>query len=301
MITQPLFSSMHTHTLFCDGKDSVETMCRSAYEKKMYAVGFSAHVPITKKTGLKSSWNLNDDLLDEYVSEVLAAKCRWEGKLTVFLGFEVDYIKGLRSAIDSDIKAINPDYLISSVHYVIPPNGAEPFTVDGSREEFENGIKHGFNGNAEALMHYYYDAMAEMITIGGFEILGHADLLKKNCQHDCSSEGRWPEENEICRQREIARITSEAGITVEVNTGGINRGKIRDTYPSLFFLRLFREYNVPVIITSDAHQAKDIDGNYNTALQMLINSNFKEHSLFLGRKNGKAVWQKEKISDYILD
>lgn len=299
------FSSMHTHTSFCDGKDDVETMCRAAYEKKMFAIGFSAHAPVTGKIGIKSGWNLSDDLLDEYVTEVLAAKQRWNGKLNVFLGLEVDYIKGLRSALDSDITAINPDYLIGSVHYVIPPNGAEPFTVDGSAEEFENGIKNGFNGNAEALMHYYYDAVAEMIAIGGFEILGHADLIKKNCQPFSKPSGkadrldtgkRWTEEIEACRQREIAARASETKITVEVNTGGINRGKTQDVYPSLSFLRLFNEYNVPVIITSDAHQAKDIDGNYNIALQTLIYADFKEHLLFTGKNNGKAVWQNNKLS-----
>ena len=269
----PLFSSMHTHTIFDDGEDDVETMCRAAYEKKLYAIGFSAHAPITKKTGIESWWNLKDDLVDQYIEQVLSAKNRWKGKLEVFLGFEVDYIKGLRSAIDSDIKVINPDYLIGSVHYVIPENGSGIFTVDGSIEEFEKGINEGFNGDAQALMHYYYNAVAEMIALGGFEILGHADLIKKNCL----DKNLWPKESEACRRREIARAAAEAGITVEVNTGGINRGKIRDTYPSLSFLRLFREYNVPVIITADAHRAADINGNYETAMQTLSNAGYEEH------------------------
>ncbi|MDR2731321.1 MAG: histidinol-phosphatase [Treponema sp.] len=288
----PLFSSMHTHTIFCDGKDDVETMCRCAYEKKICSLGFSAHAPITKKTGIKSDWNLKDEDVDKYVEQVLAAKNRWRGKLEIFLGFEVDYIKGLRSAIDSDIKAVNPDYLIGSVHYVIPANGAEPFTIDGPLEEFEKGIKEGFGGDAQALMHYYYDALAEMTALGGFEILGHADLIKKNCQ----SKNYWPKEDEACRQAEIARAAAEAGLTAEVNTGGINRRKISDVYPSLSFLRLLRENNVPVIITSDAHCAADIDGNYQIALQTLIQSDYKEHLIFLGKDNHKIIWQKEKLS-----
>jgi len=283
---------MHTHTLFCDGKDDVETMCRTAYEKKMYAIGFSAHAPITKKTGIKSDWNLSDDRVDEYVSEVLAAKRRWHGKLPVFLGLEVDYIKGLRSAIDNDIKAINPDYLIGSAHFIIPANGAEPFTVDGPHEEFFNGLKEGFGGDAQALMNSYYDAMAEMIAVGGFEILGHADLIKKNCYE----KNYWPQESETCRQREIAHAAVEAGITVEVNTGGINRGKINDVYPSKPFLCFLREYNVPVTITADAHCADDINGNYDKAVQALICANIREHVIFTGKNNQKAVWKKVKIS-----
>jgi len=267
-------------------------MCRAAYEKKIYAIGFSAHAPITKKTGIKSDWNLKDENADKYVEQVLEAKKRWHGKLEVFLGFEVDYIKGLRSALDSDIKAVNPDYLIGSVHYVIPANGAEPFTVDGPWEEFEKGVKEGFNGDAQALMHYYYDALAEMTALGGFEILGHADLIKKNC----ITKNYWPKEEEACRQAEIARAAAKAGLTVEVNTGGINRGKISEVYPSFSFLRLLRENNVPVIITSDAHCAADIDGNYQTALRTLIEAGYKEHFIFMGKNNQKIIWQKERIS-----
>jgi histidinol-phosphatase (PHP family) len=293
-----MFSSMHTHTIFCDGKDDIETMCRTAYEKKMFAIGFSAHAPITKKTGIQSHWHLPDEKLDEYVTEVLAAKQRWRGKMEVFLGLEIDYIKGLRSAIDSDIKAINPDYLISSIHYVVPENGAEPFTIDGPWDEFTEGLAQGFGGDAEALMHCYYDATAEMITLGGFEILGHADLIKKNCHN----KNLWSRLSEINRQEEIAQAIASAqdisktGIIVEVNTGGLNRGKINETYPSLDFLRILYKKNIPVVITSDAHCAKDIDGNYNTAITTLKYANFNEHMLFLGKNNEKMLWKKENIT-----
>ena len=288
----PLFSSMHTHTLFCDGQDDVETMCRAAYEKNLYAVGFSAHAPIFKQTGINSEWNLKEEKVDEYVSEVLAAKKRWQGKLTVFLGYEVDYIKGLRSPLDNDIRAINPDYLIGSVHYIFPENGAQPFTVDGPLEEFEKGVKDGFGGDASALMHCYYDAVLQMIEAGGFDILAHADLIKKNCQ----DKNYWDARDEFVRQKEIAALSSRAELTAEVNTGGINRGKIRDVYPSLPFLRLFCEYKVPVIITADAHCARHISGNYDIALQTLKYAGFSEHMIFIGKNNEKKMWQKEKIS-----
>jgi len=287
----PLFSSMHTHTIFCDGQDDVETMCRAAYEKNLCAVGFSAHAPIYKQTGIDSEWNMKEEKVDEYVSEVLAAKKRWQGKLAVFLGYEVDYIKGIRSPLDSDIRAINPDFLIGSVHYIFPTNGARPFTVDGPPEEFESGVKDGFGGNADALMQCYYDTVLQMIQEGGFDILAHADIIKKNC-HDKKF---WDERDEFVRQKEIAAALSRAGLTAEVNTGGINRGKISDVYPSLQFLRFFREYNVPVTITADAHSARDINGNYDIALQMLKNAGFSEHMVFIGKKNGKTMWKKQKI------
>jgi len=290
MKTRPL-SSIHTHTIFCDGRDDVETMCRTAYEKNLFAIGFSAHSPIEKQIGSESGWNLKEENVSKYTAEVLAAKQRWQGKIPVFLGYEVDYIKGRRSALDSDITALNLDYTIGSVHYLFPENGANFFTVDGSMEEFERGLSEGYAGDALALMHKYYDAQAEMIKKGGFDILGHPDLLKKNCK----DKNYWAKEAELERQREIARLAADAGIVIEVNTGGINRKKTCDVNPSLPFLQLICEYKVPVIITSDAHCANHIDGNYDIALNTIKLADINEHVLFNGRVNGKPIWQKEKL------
>jgi histidinol-phosphatase (PHP family) len=177
------------------------------------------------------------------------------------------------------------------VHYIFPENGTQAFTVDGPQEEFEKGLKEGFGGDAQKLMHSYYDALAEMIQAGGFDIIGHADLIKKNT----FGKNLWPKRAEAERQKEIAGLAAKAGIIFEVNTGGINRNKIQETYPSLSFLGIIKEFKVPVIITADAHRAEDINGNYDAALKTLELAGIKEHLLFTGRTNKKAMWQKEKI------
>jgi len=291
MNTQPLFTSMHIHTIFCDGKDDIETMCRTAYEKSLFAIGFSSHAPVDKQLGFFTDWIMKSSLAEEYASQVLVAKERWRGKLNVFLGLEVDYIRGKRSPLDGDIIKLNLDYIIGSVHYLYPENGAQPFTVDGPQEEFDKGLNEGFNGDAQKLMHAYYDAVGEMIQKGGFDIIGHADLIKKNT----FGKNLWPQEDEAKRQNEIARMAAEAGLVFEVNTGGINRNKIPETYPSLAFLKIIKKFKVPVIITSDAHCAKDIIGNYDIALNTLVQAEINEHMLFTGKNNKKAVWQIEKI------
>jgi histidinol-phosphatase (PHP family) len=295
MNAQPLFSSMHTHTIFCDGKDDIETMCRAAYEKNLFAIGFSSHAPIDKQLGWGTEWNMKSERLDEYAAQVLAAKKRWHGKLNVFLGLEVDYIKGKRSPLDSDITKLNLDYIIGSVHYLFLDYGAQAFTVDGSQEEFDKGLNEGFDGDAQKLMHSYYDAVSGMIQTGGFDILGHADLIKKNTL----GKNLWPQETEAERQKEIAHIAAKTEIVFEVNTGGINRNKIQETYPSLSFLNIIKNYNIPVIITADAHCAKNINGNYDIALKTLELAEIKEHWLFKEKTNTGAVWKKENIFKYL--
>ncbi|GHV60839.1 histidinol-phosphatase [Spirochaetia bacterium] len=294
------YSSIHTHTTFCDGKDDIETCCRRAREKGLVSIGFSAHAPIGRKTGFKSDWHLRDDRLEEYIGAVRAARSRWEGRLQVFLGLEVDYVPGLMGPSDADYRDLGLDYLIGSVHYLIPPRGAEPFTVDGSPEELEKGLREAYGGDGEALAGAYWDALEAMIRSGGFDVLGHADLIKKNNRgnriFNPSGAAGLRRTGEIARALGAAHAAGGAArsrITVEVNTGGLNRKKIDDTYPSIPFLRLFCENHVPAIITADAHQAEDLDGHYGEAREALLAAGYTETVLFDGRKNNKALWKKE--------
>jgi len=290
------FSSLHTHTVFCDGKEDVQTMCMAAYEKNLCSVGFSSHAPVGK-TGLKTTWHMKDEKLVDYINEIKTARIRWKRNLPVYLGLEVDYIKGLRSPSDKDIKDLNLDYTIGSVHYLIPPHG-EPFTVDGPLEELENGILNGFDGDGESMLSAYLNNIMEMVTVGGFDIVGHLDLVRKNYKSKGSitfheKKGRWFEignENYMRRMEEIVRAISAAGLVVEANTGGINRGYVTDTYPSLAVLRLLRQYNVPVMVSADAHRSADLDGHYKEARQFLLDAGYSSHVLFEGRKNGKPTW-----------
>jgi len=278
-------TSLHTHTLFCDGKDDVETMCRVAHNKGLAAIGFSAHGPMGK-TGLTTNWHIKDERLGEYVDEVHAARRRWEGKLAVYLGLEIDYIKGLRSALDRDIQDLNLDFSIGSVHYVLPPHG-ELFTVDGPPEEVAKGIA-DFSGSGEAMMQAYWDAVLQMVALGGFDIVGHLDLVKRHNAGDrlFSTGNRY-----MRRVAEVVRVIAAGGYVVEVNTGGMNRGSISEPYPSPEILRLLRQRNVPVIITADAHKADDLDGNYPTARQALLDAGYTSHVVFAGRDGGKPQWR----------
>ena len=280
------FSCLHTHTVFCDGKDDVETVCRAAFEKGLVAVGFSSHAPVDT-TGLVTGWHMKSARLAEYIDEVHAARRRWEGKIAVYLGLELDYIRGLRSPADRDIQDLHLDYAIGSVHYLVPPRGA-PFTVDGPAEELEQGIAEGYGGDGEAMMNAYWDAVGEMAALGGFDIIGHFDLVKKN-----NGAGLWFSmgSHYMRRVEGIAASLGSSGLVVEVNTGGLTRDYITETYPSLPILRLLRRYTVPVMINADAHRAADLDSHYEKARQTMLEAGYQSHVVFEGRADGKPIWR----------
>jgi histidinol-phosphatase (PHP family) len=286
------YSCIHTHTDFCDGKGDVESFCRKALEKGFGSLGFSAHAPIFKKTGMVTDWHMKDERLEAYLDEVRAAQRRWEGRLSVYLGLEVDFIPGLMGPGDKDYQDMGLDYIIGSVHYVVPPKGA-PFTVDGSPEELEQGVREGWGGDAWGMVNAYWDNLEVMLRAGGLDVLGHPDLIKKN-----NPRNRWfSEEDGFYRQRTLAAaaLASQTGVTPEINTGGMNRKKLSVPYPSLPFLRLFREYGVPMVINADAHRAEDLDGHYREAREALLAAGYTETALFAGRKDGLARWRFEKL------
>jgi histidinol-phosphatase (PHP family) len=277
---------MHTHTSFCDGSGTIEDFCAAAYTKKLVSLGFSAHAPVTKKTGLVTDWHLGDGRFDEYCQTVRAAKNRWQGKLDVYLGLEVDFIENALSAADFD--RLNLDYLIGSVHYVTSSG-----TVDCSPDEFEALVNNDFGGDAMALADRYWDCMELMLGKGGFDIAGHADIVKKN-----NKDNRWfsPDDSRYVKRVErIACLIAESGIVTEINTGAMTRYDASEPYPSARLLRLLQKKGVPVMINADAHRPEQLDGFYGEARRLLLETGFTRHCLFHGRMDGKPVWKQEPL------
>ena len=218
----------HTHTDFCDGAASVETMCAAAAEQGFFALGFSAHAPMP----IKTSWHLPDERLDAYIRTVRASAADWEGRLTVLLGLELDYLAGICSPADERYRKLGLDYSIGSTHYLTPPNGSKPFTVDGPREEWEEGVRLGFDGDGEQAAVSYWESVAEMVRAGGFDIVGHLDLVKLHNGAN-GTERAFDPDGKRYRDAALATIDeiAKAGLVVEVNTGALNRGTLKEIYP----------------------------------------------------------------------
>ncbi|MCL2008381.1 MAG: histidinol-phosphatase [Treponema sp.] len=292
-------SCIHTHTNFCDGNDDIESCCLSAYRKGFKSLGFSAHAPITLKTGIKSEWNLPDNRFEEYLDAIRDAKKRWEGRLEIYSGLELDYIRGLIGPADSEYRSMGLDFIIGAVHFVIPPRG-DLFTVDHKPEIVEQNIKECFNGDAMGMVEAYLDAMEEMISLGGFDVLAHPDLIKKNNLTEDGQDDRiFSEQNDYyCKRiKRIAELIGSAkgSPVIEVNTGGMTRGRTREPYPSLPFLKLILEQGVKAVINSDAHRAEDLGNFYDEACRAMLDAGYTETIVFNGRLNGEAVWKSVRL------
>ena len=245
-------TNYHTHTTWCDGRDSPEDMIRAALDKGFDALGFSAHATYPDD----SACTVPAAKLAAYFAEIRAHATAYADRIKVLCGLEADYIPGVTEPSHAWYAAFAPDYLIGSVHYVIAPDGAR-VPVDHSPPLLKDGVAAHFGGDAEAYVRAYFAQEREMVARFDFDVVGHPDLVRKfNAKHPYFDEqAEW--------YREELALTADAIAAsrklVEVNTGAISRGWLDDAYPSAPFRAMLRERGVRFILSSDSHAADTLD------------------------------------------
>jgi histidinol-phosphatase (PHP family) len=245
-------TNYHTHTVWCDGRNTPEEVVLSALEKGFSEIGFSSHstyphdgyctVPVAKLPG--------------YFAEVRSLAARYADRIKVLCGVEADYIPGVTDPDRSRYAEFNPDYIIGSVHYVMAPDGAH-VPVDHTPELLDAGIARNFGGDVKSYLCAYFAQQREMAERFDFDIVGHPDLCRKfNAKHPYFDENADWYLDEL---RKTADAFAKFGKIVEVNTGAISRGWMDDAYPSAAFRAMLRERGVKFILNSDSHSADTLD------------------------------------------
>lgn len=188
------------------------------------------------------------------------------------MGFEADFVPPVTVPMKSLYAKWHPDFLIGSVHYVSGDKGLA--SVDHKTEMVKKGIDLIYNGDGRQMVKAYFEAERKMLETGDFDILGHADLIRKR-----NGDLKFFSEEEDWYKKELlltADAIAKAGVIVEVNTGAIFRGAMSSVYPSKDFLKLLRERDVPVCINSDAHCTEGIDAAFDTAVKTLLEAGYSE-------------------------
>ena len=250
-------TNYHTHTTFCDGKNTPEENVTAAIQKGFAHLGFSAHslYPFSR------AGNLNHTEHAAYAQEIRRLQKKYADRISIHLGFEADYIPGFCAPRFANYADFAPDFLIGSVHFVYDKNTL--YAVDDTPQILLDAVRTVYNGDAKKAVCAYFAAERDMLSCGDFTILGHADLIRK-----FNGKLRLFDEAAKWYQREVqatAQAIARAGVIAEINTGAISRGHMSDPYPSDYFLSLLHERNVPVMINSDAHAQDALDCAFDEA------------------------------------
>lgn len=265
-------TNYHTHNDLCDGKGKLEEYRSAALSRGFAALGFSSHAPLP----YANEWTLDEENLDRYCREVRALPS--SDALEIYLGLEIDYLPGRMGPAEPRWNDLGLDYRIGSVHSV-PVDGRD-YSVDGPDEEFLFLWKDHYAGDALALSEEYYRLMGEMVDQGGFQILGHLDLIKK--KHDAFG---YLDET-APRYREAVTTLLEkmkGGDTIlEINSGGIFRGATSEVYPSFWILEQAYERNIPLMINADAHRPEAIDFHLEESRALARKAGFRMLKVLIG-------------------
>ena len=259
------YSNVHTHSTWCDGKNTLAEMAASGLAAGMTDLGFTSHSYAPFDPGCIG-------LTDQpgYQQAVRALAEEMAGKLAIKCGLEWDYF--------SPPPIAGYDYFIGSVHYFTPRNGVYR-SVDESPESFQWTLNHWFGGDFLKMAEDYYQLVLQHMTQNQPLIVGHFDLITKfNDQLQYLTEDNQRQYDQLAREvlAEISQQLKTWDGMVEVNTGGMSRGWTQQPYPAEVLLQDLQQRKTPIIITSDSHETKTIDYRFSETKTMLQRLGFQE-------------------------
>lgn len=174
--------------------------------------------------------------LDEYRDFINYLKSRG---YPVKFGLEVCNFKNQKKVMKI-LSKYEWDYLIVSIHF-----------IKGWGFDFDI-LKHKFKeGNLVDIWKDYTDEIEAVAKSGFYDILGHPFNLR--LFNDI------PEKSEVDSLLEkTAKILKEGNMAVDINTGTYYRYPIKEITPYPDFMEYVKKYNLPVILSSDAHQPEHV-------------------------------------------
>ena len=249
-----LKSNCHTHTVFCDGKNTPEEMIHSAVKLGFHDIGFSVHSPMT----VESTWACREEDLEKYIKTIKYLKEKYSGIITVTNGIELD-------ADHTEIDLSDFDYIIGAMHQLRVNNDYYP--IDESGEILADTVDKVFGGSWLAMAKHYYSDYADYIIKLRPDVIAHFDLIQKfnkgNRQFDSSSD-----EYRLFVKLYLEKILYNCPECIfEVNTGAMFRCGNDIPYPDPFIMKQLKKHNARITISSDSHSINTIDYKFNEMIE----------------------------------
>ena len=252
--------NLHTHTTYCDGKDTPIEMIESAISQGFDSIGLSGH----SFTFYSQAIPMSTEGTEEYKKEITALKEKYADKIDLFLGLEFDMYSGV------DLSGY--DYLLGACHYL--KIGEEYVGFDRSADAVQEVIDKYFGGNGMEFAKEYYRQLSTLPEYGNFDIIAHFDIHTKNIEKVPFFDVNSKEYLDSA----FGAISALKGKIpfFEVNTGAISRGYRTTPYPSLPILKELRRQGFGAVISSDCHDARNLKVGFDMAREMLIEAGFNE-------------------------
>lgn len=266
-----MIANFHTHSVFCDGKNTPEEIVLAAMARGFSAIGFSGH----GYTDYDVRYCMTDT--DGYVVEINRLKEAYGQQIQIYLGAEEDAF--------CPVDRAKFDYLIGSCHYLHKDGRYYP--IDSGSDYLKRCIE-AFDGDSLAFAEGYYQAFCDYIKRRKPDIIGHFDLITKFDQREQPVFLQDPGYHRLAER--YIREAAQSGCIFEVNTGAMAKGWRTTPYPSENLLHVLKKLDAPLILSSDSHSADTLDHAFTETRQFLKDMGFTHlHTLQNGTFQKYAI------------
>ena len=243
-------ANYHTHSLYCDGKSTLEEHVREAEKCGLLQLGFSSHSSVP----FENNFAISEEKIPEYVREI--DQLQQKTNIELLKSLECEFVPGVTKDFDVWRTTYRLDYVIGGVHLVRQPNGDGLWFIDGSKQEiYDNGLRDLFDNDIKSAVTAFWEQTFEMIETQHLNIIAHFDKIKMHNRNRFFTEDEsW---YKVLADKAI-QLIKKHDVIIEVNTRGLYKKRCDHFYPSTELLMKARKADIPVIISSDAHKAEEL-------------------------------------------
>lgn len=241
-----IFKDLHTHSCFCDGKNSPEEIVLAAIGKGLKTIGVVVH----SYTSEDDSYCVKKENVKVFQAEMARLKVKYADKIEVLCGVEQD--------CTSTFSTEGFDYVIGSVHYFRVDG--KLYNVDHSREELQRIVNDVFDGDYYAAVENYFESVKSLVGKFKLDIVGHFDLICK-----FNKGGALFDENHprfINAFKSALDTLIPLNVPFEINTGAIARGYQDKPYPLPCTYSAIKARGGRFVISSDSHNKENLAFEY---------------------------------------
>lgn len=235
--------TLHAHTQFCDGRNSMAEFAEKAAAAGFTHYGFTPHSPLP----IESSCNMSKDDVAAYFAEFERLRTQYPN-IHFYKGMEIDYLDDSWGPANPYFTGLNLDYAIGSVHFVPNQEGVY-YDIDGRPDHFKMRLRESFDGDVRYVVDQYFRHSMAMVAAGGFQIIGHFDKIK----HNAGSVEPGIESTDFYKSwvNDLIDAIIQSGVIVEINTKSWK--EFGQLFPAQHHWKRLLQAGVNIVVNSDAH------------------------------------------------
>ncbi|KAK5107458.1 hypothetical protein LTR62_001256 [Meristemomyces frigidus] len=252
--------SHHSHSgQFCGhATNTLEEVVQTAVHKGMTTLCLTEHIARAEEDFYPEEAEHHTQaslakLYDSFYHEARRLQKAYASQITIFVGFEAEWIREGSLTIIQELLATYPvDLFVGSVHHV----HTIPIDYD---HDFYYKARDVAGGSDERIFEDYFDAQLAMLQALKPPVVGHFDLIRLKSDEPDRSFKTWPGVwRKIVRNLEFA---ASYGGVLELNSSSLRKG-MKECYPQVEVMETYHSMDGRFTLSDDSHGVDQVCLNY---------------------------------------